>query len=514
MTNHADPDVDADAAVDGYAFVTLADLINATAATAPAEAFLDHLGAVFGQPRPGRPPAASPPRGLFADHWHNDPAADPRDVFLAIALPPGSPEAAAHASSATTTAADTAASGSYAASSLSTASIAASVRIYRRALHLLPAALPGGGLSSPPAAVPVGAIGDVATQPTHRGKGLARALLRRAHARLLADGYVDAAVLHAAQLAMPLYASLGYRQLPVPARAVAFRLPARLPPASHVDARPLRPDAHLDLAVAAALHARLAPAIRGSFARPDPRYWRRWVAASDGDSRCHIVRVVLPPVPLAALDPAAASANAPLVAAYAIFDAPSPILAAANAAATAAADPTAATAAPDARVRELFVGLLEPNAAGDTAAQTCTGPAPPAAFAAALHALLDCALPMLFPASASPTPLLRVAAPAPILPPRALAAAATARPDLAWLARAARDAAGNVDDDGGAPVQPPPPDANWMARLMRPLRAPAAGDGGAAATEVVSSEELAGLLAGDPLGAPEDGFGFFATDAF
>jgi hypothetical protein len=44
--------------------------------------FLDHLGIVFGVPKaPGVPGA---PRGLFQDHWEDDPEADMDGVMVAI----------------------------------------------------------------------------------------------------------------------------------------------------------------------------------------------------------------------------------------------------------------------------------------------------------------------------------------------------------------------------------------------------------------------------------------------
>jgi GNAT superfamily N-acetyltransferase len=65
----------------------------------------------------------------------------------------------------------------------------------------------------------VAAIGNVCTDPAHRGKGYARALVRRVHAHAREHPGIDYAALFSAYLG--LYEPLGYRQ-PDPERLPDF----------------------------------------------------------------------------------------------------------------------------------------------------------------------------------------------------------------------------------------------------------------------------------------------------
>jgi hypothetical protein len=101
-------------------------------------AFLDHLGIVFGVPKPSGAPGA--PRSHFADHWEQDPDATTAGVFIACKddtvsdgsdVPPDGDSKAIHKA----------------------LEIVSSVRVYRRVMNI-----------TAHTKLAVGAIGDVATK--------------------------------------------------------------------------------------------------------------------------------------------------------------------------------------------------------------------------------------------------------------------------------------------------------------------------------------------------------------
>ncbi|KAJ3412409.1 hypothetical protein HDV05_000767 [Chytridiales sp. JEL 0842] len=220
--------------------------------------FLDHLGIVFGVPKaPGVPGA---PRGLFQDHWEDDPDADKDGVC--VALPKGVDN-----------------------------EIVSSVRVYVRNLHY--------ALNSSP--LRVGAIGDVATRVEHRGKRLASYLMK------MGDDYMKShnmplGVLHAAPAAAGLYQSLGWRVCPAvyniikvpPGEITEFLKKAEESLKTPQISKPVRLidfTSDAEVSTLKALHGLVAPQVPGSFSRPDG-YWRRWVAKSN-DTRRKMVRVML-----------------------------------------------------------------------------------------------------------------------------------------------------------------------------------------------------------------------------
>ncbi|KAJ3164388.1 hypothetical protein HDU88_005486 [Geranomyces variabilis] len=215
------------------------------ALTAPEiPAFLAHCAQTFAP--------AGAPATLFQDHWHNDPHSSVAGVLIAV-LP----------NTATTT-----------------PTIVSSVRVYHRSLNL-----------AHHNAIPCGAIGDVATHPAHRGKGLARRLLAMADTYMRDYCGMPVAALHAAPLAAPLYESCGYIRKPMrmSVLSVPYPSPTR---ADQQLAKPAwmtwtGPAAELGNERLAALYDRLAPA--GTLAR-DAAYWATWVARGSRDDRAQLVR--------------------------------------------------------------------------------------------------------------------------------------------------------------------------------------------------------------------------------
>ncbi|TPX55691.1 hypothetical protein PhCBS80983_g05105 [Powellomyces hirtus] len=202
------------------------------------EAFLDHLSTVFG--------AVGAPRGLFSDHWYNNPHKSLDGVIVAVA---GEDE-----------------------------QIVSSMQVYRRELKLQHGRY-----------ISIGAIGDVATHPAHRGKGLASHVMTRAETYMLAN-HLSLAVLHAAPLAVPLYEKLGYRILPM--KMSVLHLPAQDPqdPPGWIrwsGAVDFENTDHVD--VMTVLHQRLAPP--GTFRRT-AAYWNQWVRPKSNDTRWKIVKLL------------------------------------------------------------------------------------------------------------------------------------------------------------------------------------------------------------------------------
>ena len=89
--------------------------------------FIDHLGLVFGVPKPNGSPGA--PRSHFLDHWELDPDHKIEGVFVSEAKGDGEEQAGQQLE------------------------IASSVRVYHRVMSV-----------SPSCKISVGAIGDVATK--------------------------------------------------------------------------------------------------------------------------------------------------------------------------------------------------------------------------------------------------------------------------------------------------------------------------------------------------------------
>ncbi|KAJ3209392.1 hypothetical protein HDU67_006218 [Dinochytrium kinnereticum] len=208
------------------------------------EKFLDHLGIVFGVPKTNGSPGA--PRGVFQDHWENDPWKDLDGVAVAFAGE----------------------------------DVVSSVRVYVRKMHL------GSGMT-----VDVGGIGDVATQIAHRGKRLASKLMSMGEDFMKAKN-INFAVLHAAPAAAPLYASLGWKACGLGFYKVTIQA-GELEHGKRRDARGLDLSKFEDVVVARSLFQTVAPNVAGTFARDDVRYWTRWVPACR-DSRRRFVRKVLP----------------------------------------------------------------------------------------------------------------------------------------------------------------------------------------------------------------------------
>ncbi|KAI8589515.1 acyl-CoA N-acyltransferase [Geranomyces variabilis] len=218
------------------------------ALTAPEiPAFLAHCAQTFAP--------AGAPATLFQDHWHNDPHSSVAGVLIAV-LP----------NSTTTT----------------TPTIVSSVRVYHRSLNL-----------AHHNAIPCGAIGDVATHPAHRGKGLARRLLAMADTYMRDHCGMPVAALHAAPLAAPLYESCGYIRKPMRMSVLSVSYPY----ATRADHHQLAEKpawmtwtgaaAELGNERLAALYDCLAPA--GTLAR-DAAYWATWVARGSRDDRAQLVR--------------------------------------------------------------------------------------------------------------------------------------------------------------------------------------------------------------------------------
>ncbi|KAJ3114092.1 hypothetical protein HK100_001770 [Physocladia obscura] len=218
-------------------------------------AFLDHLDTVFHVPKPNGSMGAA--RELFADHWEGDPARDPAGVMVAV-----------HATQ-----------------------IVSSVRVYNRAIHI----------DYSRAAHPTGGIGDVATNLNHRGKSLAKKLMRMADDYMHdARGY-DFGVLHAAPLAAPIYASIGWKGVNMSETALFTSLKHVVVDSAEDAATAITSVRDIvfarggaDLTLVKLLHCLVAPSILGTFARTDDEYWIRYIGQSN-DSRRNVVRLLYTP---------------------------------------------------------------------------------------------------------------------------------------------------------------------------------------------------------------------------
>ncbi|KAJ3333935.1 hypothetical protein HDU76_000970 [Blyttiomyces sp. JEL0837] len=227
------------------------------ASPAEVEAFLDHLGIVFGVPKANGAPGAC--RGVFQDHWENDPDADKDGVVVAI--PTGSNE------------------------------IVSSVRVYVRQIHI-----------TPTTSVRIGGIGDVATRIEHRGKRLASKLMTMADDYMTSHGF-PFGMLHAAPAAAPLYASLGWHSCPATYNVIKFMpedwtssssLLNIIQHGSLISSKPRKVNfgSELDVSIMMKLHQMVAGPVSGSFERPTIEHWTRWVPSSR-DIRRRFERVVL-----------------------------------------------------------------------------------------------------------------------------------------------------------------------------------------------------------------------------
>ncbi|KAJ3182302.1 hypothetical protein HDU87_008464 [Geranomyces variabilis] len=196
-------------------------------------AFLAHCAQTFAP--------AGAPAALFQDHWHNDPHAQVAGVL--IALDPN------------------------------TTTIVSSVRVYHRSLNL-----------AHHLQIPCGAIGDVATHPAHRGKGLARRLMALADTYMKSCG-IPVAALHAAPLAAPLYEACGYVRRPMLMSVLRVAYPQDASTPAWLTWK--GPAADLGYERLAALYDCFAPA--GTLAR-DAAYWNMWVARGSRDERAQLVR--------------------------------------------------------------------------------------------------------------------------------------------------------------------------------------------------------------------------------
>ncbi|KAI9363444.1 hypothetical protein DFJ73DRAFT_811206, partial [Zopfochytrium polystomum] len=394
--------------------------------------------------------------------------------------------------------------------------IASFVRVYHRNLHL-------GGGSATKSSVRVGVIGDVATGTDHRGRRLASVLMAAADAHMREAGF-PIAVLHAATLAIPLYASLGWRTVPMHYLLLDYTVSATTTTtttttsSTRAAAIGLRAvDAARDAGWMALLYGKFAVGVWGSFTRRDRAYWTDWVAASHGDAqRRRIRRVVADAVELPS---STGGGSHHRVAGYAIVD-------------LAEFDARTGVSPITVQLREAFVARI----VGDHHLDTCNGlhssdqlaPLDVGAYADAMDMLLRAGVAALFDGGgADATPLadkVKVQVPAAMMPPEVVDAMAAARPGLAWLCRptdAGQPRATTVDD-------------GWMFKVLSPCdvevsvspAAAAAGGEGARATEVVrvaNEVDLTALLqrpigrfdacAGGPL-LSTSRFGFFKTDTF
>ncbi|KND01856.1 uncharacterized protein SPPG_03646 [Spizellomyces punctatus DAOM BR117] len=209
------------------------------------DAFLNHLVSVFSS-RPG-----GVPKGLFADHFLNDPDRDLEGIRVAVH--PGN--------------------------ALKKDEIVGTVRVYRRTLNLGPF----GKLSC-------GAIGDVGTSPAHGGKGIASRLMREAEAYMIDRG-ISVAVLHTGSAAK-LYAKLGWCTCPMRMSTLSFEIgELKIGVEKWMRyARPVNVERRADVSLMRLLHEKFAPV--GSFVRSEA-YWREWVSADPQDTRRKLVRHVL-----------------------------------------------------------------------------------------------------------------------------------------------------------------------------------------------------------------------------
>jgi len=213
------------------------------------EAFLDHCALCFKD--------KGTPREYFARHWENDPWASAPGIRAAVA----------------------------------DGEVVGTVRIFDRRIWT------GGGISAA-----FGGIGEVATHPRWRGRGIAQALLQDAAAHFAAargreeHGKGGLLGLHAAEVHMPLYQRAGFAEIPLQRSRLQLAdlggTPEdderRWPPG---DVRPASPAEMPEGLLGAVMgtHARWSGRFFGPLVRDDARYWRRWVAAECGSAALEIV---------------------------------------------------------------------------------------------------------------------------------------------------------------------------------------------------------------------------------
>ncbi|KAJ3021246.1 UNVERIFIED_CONTAM: hypothetical protein HDU68_009730 [Siphonaria sp. JEL0065] len=216
--------------------------------------FLDHLDSVFNVTKPNGSQGAS--RALFQDHWEFDPERDPHGVFVAVAN--------------------------------SDQKIVSSVRVYNRQIHVN---------QQPPAAHPTGGIGDVATNLQHRGKSLAKKLMNMADEYMHETRGYKLGVLHAAPLAAPIYASIGWKNVDLQNITIDTTL-ADVRKGHAVDSGNVKTivfeKGGKELEVVRALHSLVAPSILGSFARTSDDYWVDYIGKNN-DPRRIVSRLLFTP---------------------------------------------------------------------------------------------------------------------------------------------------------------------------------------------------------------------------
>ncbi|KAJ3197421.1 hypothetical protein HK101_003847 [Irineochytrium annulatum] len=229
--------------------------------------FLDHLATVFCVTKPNGAPGA--PRGLFQDHWENDERRDLDGVVVSL-----DPEQVRSRPFLLL-------SGLFTCQNHEQGKIVSSVRVYVRDMVFTPAT-----------SIPCGAIGDVATQTSHRGKRLASRLMSMAEAYMATKGF-PMAVLHAAPAAAGLYASLGWTKRVLEYHGVKVRAGELSGGGGQADGcRDAQFSNDGDVALLRALFGRVAGGVTGSFVR-GPEAWRTWVEKSVNDTRKRVVRCMV-----------------------------------------------------------------------------------------------------------------------------------------------------------------------------------------------------------------------------
>ncbi|KAI9345296.1 hypothetical protein BDR26DRAFT_157332 [Obelidium mucronatum] len=220
--------------------------------TTDVDLFLDHLDSVFNVTKPNGSQGAS--RALFKDHWSFDPERDPNGVFVAVER--------------------------------SSKKIVSSVRVYNRHIHLN---------QLPPAHHATGGIGDVATNLQHRGKGFAKKLMKMADDYMHDTRGYKFGILHAAPLAAPIYASIGWMNVNMKNLAIETTLADvnRGCVAGSVKEISFEKGGK-ELELVKQLHSLVAPSILGSFARLDDDYWVDYIGKNN-DPRRTVTRLLFTP---------------------------------------------------------------------------------------------------------------------------------------------------------------------------------------------------------------------------
>ncbi|KAI8615390.1 hypothetical protein BC830DRAFT_1168640 [Chytriomyces sp. MP71] len=426
--------------------------------------FLDHLDTVFHVPKPNGSFGAS--RALFLDHWELDPARDYKGCFVATC---GEDK-----------------------------KIVSSVRVYNRHIHL--------GLG---AAHGTGGIGDVATNIAHRGKSLAKRLMK------LSDEYIsskyDFGILHAAPLAAPIYASIGWREVNMKSLTIRTDLET-IQEATAATTGSVRDivfeTSHPDLALIKALFSLTAASILGSFARTDDFYWLNYVATSH-DSRRNVVRLLYSSTDTITLGTCVGYAICEVL----YFDINNAVASITRASKTFTPTPPSAPVQAEAiniQIKEIFAGKVSrlDSATGHVQEVVAQNPAELATTLS--HLIHDAVQQLLLPLpdSARDAQRLNINVPSAFLPADAVKAM-----DASWM----RDT--QKCDDAG-----------WMFKVFRPFKVTRMGD--AAPVEIATEEDFeflfgpVGSAGATPVGTPfamcegvklsagTDVFGFLKTDAF